>query len=99
MGAYKALTRPRIQNLEEAKYYKGHSVASINSIYSSVREKEPSSSYSTSFKSDSSPPYHHETPSNSPPSLPDNSFPPTIPPHIAASPTPTIRTLPPRDPE
>ena len=97
--ASKALTRPRIQNLEEAKYYKGSSVSSINSIYSSIREKEPSSSYSTSFKSNSSPPYPHETPSKSPPSLPENSFPPTIPPHIADFPTPTIRTLPPREPE
>ena len=49
---YKALTKPRIKNPEEAKYYKGHSVDSINSIYNSVREKDSSSSYSTSFKSD-----------------------------------------------
>ena len=97
-NTYKALTKPRIKNLEEAKYYKGQSIDSINSIYNSDHEKDSSSSYSTSFKSDTSP-YNYEIPSNAPQSPPENSFPPTVPPHLSISPTPTIRTLPPREPE
>jgi len=94
---YKSLA-PRIQNLDEAKYYKGHNVTSINSIYNSLRDKKSLSSpvKSTSFPSYPSPPYYH-TPSSH--KTQKKSFPPTIPARVVVKSTPTIRTLPPRGPE
>ena len=93
---YKTLA-PRIQNLEEAKYYKGHGVTSINSIYDSLRDKKSlhSSEKSTSFQSNPSPPYFHV------PSVHQTkakSISPTISDRVVDTPAPTIRTLPPRDP-
>ena len=99
VNVYKSLT-PRIKNLEEAKYYKGHSVNSINSIYNSVRDKKSLSPVkSTSFPSNVSPPYHHQPPRLSNPRPPEKSYPPTIPARVIVTPTPTILSLPPRDPE
>lgn len=89
LNVYKTLT-PRIKNPAEAKYYKRQPL--INSINTSVRDKNKSSS----FPSNVSPPYHHIIPS--PPQIPEGSFSPTISAHVV-TPTPTILTLPPRDPE